>query len=162
MIKYIDYKESFLKEMDMLDDSYWGLEENESIKDEIDKNSIIKVALNEEDKVVGFIHAQKIGDLLEIHNLLVKEEFQKMGIGSHLLKDILEIGKNLEMKNSIANAVAIKGEHINSEKLLLNFGYQPIYRVNHYWDAIYPGYYCRQCNSNECICANVVFLKKIQ
>lgn len=162
MISYVDYKEKYLQEMDQLEDNFWGLEEQESIQDEIDKNSLIRVALNEENRVVGFIHAQVIGDLLEIHNILIKENYQKRGIGSHLLKEILEQGKMLGMKNSIANAVVIKGEYINSEKLLLNFGYKPIYRVNDYWEAIYPGYYCKQCDSNPCYCDNVVFLKSME
>ncbi len=162
MISYVDYNEKYLNEMDRLEARFWGLEYQESILDEIDKNSMIRVALNEQNCVVGFIHAQVIGDLLEIHNILVREDEQKKGIGWHLLKEMLEKGQNLGIKNSIANAVVIKGEYINSEKLLLNFGYKPIYRVNGYWEAIYPGYYCKQCDSKPCYCDNVVFLKNLE
>ena len=74
---------------------------------------------------MGFVHAQKIGDLLEIYNVLVKKDYHK-GIATHLMQDILDVAVNLKMKNSITNAVAIRGEHINSEKLLKKFGYQKI------------------------------------
>lgn len=159
-IVYVPYEEKYLEEMDYIEDAYWSLEEDESINDEIDDNSIIEVALDD-NHVVGFLHAQVIGDQLEIHNILVKDEYQKKGIATHLMEDILKKTDDLGIKTSIANAVAIRGEHINSEKLLKKFGYKEIYRVEGYWDAIYPGYYCRQCDSKKCCCSNVVFLKNM-
>lgn len=159
-ILYVNYDEKYLKEMDEMEDNYWGLEDDESIKDEIDNNSIIEVALLD-NHVVGFLHAQVLGDQLEIHNVLVKEEYQKCGIATHLMEDMLKSASDLKMKTSIANAVAIRGERINSLPLLKKFGYEEIYRVERYWDAIYPGYYCRQCDSRKCYCSNVVFLKRM-
>lgn len=157
-IIYVPYEEKYLSEMDKIEDAYWSLESDESIKDEIDDNSIIEVVLDD-NHVVGFLHAQVIGDQLEIHNVLVKNDYQRRGIATHLMDDILKRAYDLGIKTSIANAVAIRGEHINSEKLLKKFGYKEIYRVEGYWDAIYPGYYCRQCDSHKCYCSNVVFLK---
>lgn len=159
-IAYVSYDEKYLREMDELEDAYWSLEAGESINDEIDNNSIIEVALDN-DHVVGFLHAQVIGDQLEIHNVLVKDEYQRQGIATHLMDDILNKTKHFKIKTSIANAVAIRGEYINSEALLKAFGYEEIYRIEGYWDAIYPGYYCRQCDSNKCYCSNVVFLKRM-
>lgn len=146
--------------MDELEDAYWSLETGESINDEIDNNSIIEVAIDN-NHVVAFLHAQIIGDQLEIHNVLVKDEYQRRGIATHLMEDILNKAIDLKIKTSIANAVAIRGDIINSEALLKAFGYEEIYRVEGYWDAIYPGYYCRQCDSKKCYCSNVVFLKRM-
>ena len=157
-ITYVKYDERYLREMDEIEDAYWGLEDGESIKDEIDDNSIIEVALDD-NHVVGFLHAQVIGDAMEIHNVLVKDEYQKKGIATRLMENVLKEAYSLNIKTSIANAVAIRGRHINSEKLLKKFGYKDIYRIEGYWDAIYPGYYCRQCDSKKCYCSNVVFLK---
>lgn len=159
-IKYVSYDEKYLREMDELEDAYWSLETGESINDEIDNNSIIEVAIDN-NHVVGFLHAQVIGDQLEIHNVLVKDEYQRRGIATHLMEDILSKAVSLKIKTSIANAVAIRGDIINSEALLKKFGYEEIYRVEGYWDAIYPGYYCRQCDSKKCYCSNVVFLKRM-
>lgn len=159
-IKYVSYDEKYLSEMDEIEDAYWSLETGESINDEIDNNSIIEVALDN-NHVVGFLHAQVIGDQLEIHNVLVKDEYQRRGIATHLMEDILNKAIDLKIKTSIANAVAIRGDIINSEALLKAFGYEEIYRVEGYWDAIYPGYYCRQCDSKKCYCSNVVFLKRM-
>lgn len=159
-IKYVSYDEKYLREMDELEDAYWSLETGESINDEIDNNSIIEVAIDN-NHVVAFLHAQVIGDQLEIHNVLVKEEYQRHGIATHLMEDILNKAIDLKIKTSIANAVAIRGDIINSEALLKKFGYEEIYRVEGYWDAIYPGYYCRQCDSKKCYCSNVVFLKRM-
>lgn len=159
-IKYVSYDEKYLSEMDEIEDAYWSLEVGESIKDEIDNNSIIEVALDN-NHVVAFLHAQIIGDQLEIHNVLVKDEYQRRGIATHLMEDILSKAVSLKIKTSIANAVAIRGDIINSEALLKAFGYEEIYRVEGYWDAIYPGYYCRQCDSKKCYCSNVVFLKRM-
>lgn len=159
-IKYVSYDEKYLSEMDEIEDAYWSLEVGESINDEIDNNSIIEVALDN-NHVVAFLHAQVIGDQLEIHNVLVKDEYQRRGIATHLMEDILNKAIDLKIKTSIANAVAIRGDIINSEALLKAFGYEEIYRVEGYWDAIYPGYYCRQCDSKKCYCSNVVFLKRM-
>lgn len=159
-IKYVPYEEKYLSEMDILEDNYWGLEDGESLSDEIDDNSIIEVALDG-DKVVGLLQVQILGDLMEIHNILVDDKYQRMGIATRLMSDMMKKAENLGIKNAIANAVAIRGEHINSEKILLNFGFEEMYRVEGYWDAIYPGYYCRQCDTKKCYCSNVVFLKRM-
>lgn len=159
-IRYVPYEEKYLGEMDILEDNYWGLEDGESLADEIDDNSIIEVALDG-DKVVGLLQVQILGDLMEIHNILVDDKYQRMGIATRLMEDMMKKAEDLGIKNAIANAVLVRGEHINSEKLLLNNGFEEMYRVQGYWDAIYPGYYCRQCDLRKCHCGNVVFLKRM-
>ena len=40
--------------------------------------------------------------------------------------------------------------------------FRELYRINNYWNSLYPGEYCKQCGSNNCHCGVIVFLKRLE
>ena len=158
MVKIIDYDEKFLNQIEILDGDYWGRNSQEKYGDTINEHSLIKLAI-EDNKLIGLIHCQIIGDLLDIYHLLIQQDYQKRGIGTLLMNAIMEEVDKRNIQNSIANAVITKGEHMNAEKILLHFGYQEMYRVNDYWHSLEPDIYCSACKSNNCKCGSAFFLK---
>lgn len=159
MFEVIDYNKNYSEQIDLLDENYWGKCETEKVSEDIKENDIVKVALID-NKVIGLLHFKQIGDLIDCYHILVADEYQKQGVATKLMQEaILEI-KSRNVRTLIAHAVIHDGA-INASKLLKKFGFNEIYRVNNYWDSLYPGEYCKQCGNNNCHCGVVVFIKNI-
>ena len=155
-----DYDSVYDEQLDLLDDNYWG--ENSGTKkvsEDINDDDIFKIALIN-NELVGFLHFKQIGDMIDCYHILVKEDYQKHNIASNLMTQAMIEINNRDVKNLIAHAVMHDG-NINAKKLLEKFGFKEIYRVNNYWNSLYPGEFCKQCNSNNCHCGVVVYLKSL-
>lgn len=136
-----------------------GTCETDKVSKEIKENDIVKVALVN-DKVIGFLHFKPIGDLVDCYHILVKEDYQKNGVATKLMESALVEVKNRSLKTLIAHAVEHEGK-VNAKKLLEKFGFKEIYKVKNYWRSLYPGEYCKQCDSYECNCGVVVYLRNL-
>lgn len=51
------------------------------------------------DKILGYIEYNVLYDTIDIVNVFVKEEFRNKGIGSALLKELIDLAKNMSLKN---------------------------------------------------------------
>ena len=65
------------------------------------------------DKILGYIEYNVLYDTIDIVNVFVKEEFRNKGIGSALLKELIDLAKNMSLKNitlevNVLNDAAIK------------------------------------------------------
>lgn len=159
MVEIIDYDKKYAEEIDKLDQEYWGICETSKVSDEIRNQDIVKLA-KLENHVVGIIHFKPIGDLVDAYHLLVKSEKQGQGIGSLLMEEALKEVLKKGFKTVIAHTVEFEGK-INAKKILEVNGFQELYKVKNYWEALYPGSYCKQCNSYQCHCGVVVYQKNL-
>lgn len=159
-IKIIDYIETYATQFDALDYSYWGNSEEGEASGEIDDKSIVKLAIKD-DKVIGLLHFKIIGDSVNAYHVLVDHQFYQQGIATALMEEGLKEISKYNIHTMIAHAVEHDGQ-VNAEKLLKHFGFQESYRVKEYWDALYPGSYCKQCGNNHCHCGVVVYIKQIR
>lgn len=77
-------------------DNFWNYN---IFKQELEQdNSYFIVAKNISNDIVGFAGFKKIIDEADIMNIVVKKSFRNMGIGSLLLKQLIEKSKKLEIK----------------------------------------------------------------
>lgn len=160
MIEIFNYNLNYSKQIDDLDEDYWGNSEAGKVSESIKLNDIVKIAIIN-NEVVGMLHFKIIGDLVDAHHILVSNNYQNQGIGTLLMKSAFKELEDKNIKNIIAHAV----EHdwqVNAEKLLKKFGFVENYRVKKYWNSLYPGEYCKQCNNNNFHCCVVVFIKKYE
>lgn len=106
------------------------------------------------------MHFKPIGDLLDCYHILVADSYQRKGVATKLFEEDLVEVKKRHFKTLIAHAVEHDGQ-VNAFSLLKKVGFTEIYRVSNYWEALEPGEYCKQCQSNCCHCGVVVFMKTI-
>lgn len=161
-IYFVDYDKKYNEGIDLLDESYWGDFDTikPSVSSIIKENDIVKLAVID-DKVIGLLHFKPIGDLIDCYHILVSEKYQKQGIASKLFEEAMieiELGN---FSTLIAHAVEHNGK-VNAKNLLEKFGFKEIYKVKDYWKSLYPNDFCKKCNSNDCHCGVVVFLKNMQ
>ena len=77
-------------------DNFWSYD---VLEDELKhNNSYVIVAKNNENTIVGFAGLKVILDEADIMNIVVKKDFRQHGIGSILLKNLIEHSKNLNLK----------------------------------------------------------------
>lgn len=159
MLKIINYIDQYATQVNELDEEYWGKCETATVTEEIKKNDIAKIALID-DTVVGLLHFKQIGDLIDCYHVLVKNQYQRQGIATALMKHALNEVGNRSVKTLIAHAVEHDGI-INAQRILEKFQFRQIYKVTNYWNSLYPNEYCKQCDSNVCHCGVVVFIKEL-
>lgn len=159
MFKIINYIDAYATQVNNLDEKYWGICETNKVSEEIKKNDIAKIALKD-DTVIGLLHFKQIGDLIDCYHILVDDEYQHKGIATKLMESAINEVMNRNVKTLIAHAVEHDGV-VNAQRLLEKFNFKKIYKVNNYWNSLYPNEYCKQCNSNECHCGVVVFIKEL-
>lgn len=159
MFRITDYNDKYALQVDKLDENYWGACETKKVSEDIKENDIAKLALVN-DNVVGLLHFKQIGDLIDCYQILVDANYQHQKIATKLMEEALASASKRNVKTLIAHAV----EHdsvVNAKKLLENFGFKEMYKVNNYWNSLYPGEYCKQCDNNSCHCGVVVFIKNL-
>lgn len=159
MLNIIDYIDKYADEINNLDEEYWGICETDKVSAEIKKGDIVKIALID-DTVVGLLHFKTIGNLIDCYHILVKGGYQHQGIATKLMQKALDDISKQHFKTLVAHAVEHDGV-INAQQLLENFGFTEFYRVDNYWESLYPGAYCKQCDNCHCHCGVVVYIKKL-
>lgn len=159
MLEIIDYNSNYSSQIDKLDENYWGICETDKASSDIKENDIVKIALIN-GVVVGLLHFKQIGNLIDCYHILVDNNYQKQGIATSLMQEALTEVDKRNIKTLIAHAVEHDGI-VNSKRLLEKFGFKEIYNVENYWNSLYPGEYCKQCDNNNCHCGVVVFLKHL-
>lgn len=125
MINILEMKLSDLEEIkDILTtefDDFWNYE---ILKNELE-NSTSKyfVAKNENYEIVGFAGLKIILDEVDIMNIVAKKSFRHQGIGSLLLKELINISKNLNLKTI---TLEVNEENINAINLYKKFEFKEI------------------------------------
>ena len=101
----------------------------------------------------------KIG-LLNV--LVVKESFQRKGIGNMLLEVSLQEMKERHVHHMFAEAWKTTSGAINIEKLLVSLGFKEMIEIQDFWkeDSIKEGFSCSFCGF-PCICSAVIFHKEL-
>lgn len=159
MLEIIAYNSNYSSQIDKLDENYWGICETDKASYDIKENDIVKIALIN-GVVVGLLHFKQIGNLIDCYHILVDDNYQKQGIATSLMQEALTEVDKRNIKTLIAHAVE-HDEIVNAKGLLQKFGFKEIYNVENYWNSLYPGEYCKQCDNNNCHCGVVVFLKNL-
>ena len=125
MINILEMKLSDLEEIkDILTtefDDFWNYE---ILKNELE-NSTSKyfVAKNENYEIVGFAGLKIILDEADIMNIVTKKNFRYKGIGSLLLKELINISKDLNLKTI---TLEVNEENINAINLYKKFEFKEI------------------------------------
>lgn len=101
----------------------------------------------------------KIG-LLNV--LVVKESFQRKGIGNMLLEVSLQEMKERHIHHMFAEAWKTTSGVINIKKLLVSLGFEEIIEIQDFWkeDSMKEGFSCSFCGF-PCICSAVIFCKEL-
>lgn len=102
----------------------------ESLKDYL-KNPLINVLVDEIDNdVIGYISYSFDGEILEIYNFCVKEEYQRCGIGTKLINYAFDLCINKGLKSSI---LEVRESNIKAIAFYFKLGYKQIaLRKNYY------------------------------
>jgi len=158
-MEIIDYNEHYALKLNKLDSNYWGYNKKDNISDKITSQDIMKLAIID-DKVIGMLDLKIIENLADLNQILIEEKYQKQGVGTKLMEKSIQELKKKNIETMIAHAVECNG-NINSKKLLKNFGFKELSRVQNYWNSVYPNHYCKQCDSKNCYCGVVVYMKEM-
>lgn len=157
MYEIKDYNSKYSSQVDDLDKEYWGECETDKVSNDIKENDIVKIAVID-DKVIGFLHFKQIGDFIDCYHVLILEKYRNKGIATKMMEIAITEAKKKNIKTLIVHAVEQDGV-VNARMMLEKCGFKEIYSVKNYWESIYPGEYCKQCDSNKCHCGVVVFIK---
>ena len=116
MIKVINYQDNYSNIIDNEEKNYLGKWDKTSIKDLKDKYAIFKIVLKDDD-YAGHLYGKMIGDLFYFDVILIKEQYRNQGIGSYLLKILIDELKKLDCKNIITTAEYIE-DNISLEPII--------------------------------------------
>lgn len=160
MINYIDYRDKYKDALKIFQQRQWGENsDSDEIFDDIN-NYIIKLVLND-DVLIGTIIYHKINEkVVYLDMVVIDKQYQKMGIGSKLLGDLIIYAKDNNISIIETKAIEAKG-HINSKKLLENYGFVQGETINGYWGKLYPDFNCLECGCCPCICNMHEYFKVI-
>lgn len=151
-IEIVDYKNSYANELNQIDIDQWGnLNEEDKVENFFTPNRIFKVALLNSTPI-GFAHGKFFDDnSFEIEVICIHKNFQRLGIGTKLLKELLNIALKKKITKAFAYLVNAKN-HTNAAKLVENFGFVHKHNIQSYWGLPDPEYYCPECEQKPCIC----------
>ena len=112
-------------------DDFWSVDVFKS--ELLNPNSKYLVA-KKENEIIGFAGIWKAVDDIHITNIVVKKSFRNKGIGSIILKQLIEISKLEKNINSITLEVNIK--NVPAQKLYEKFGFENVgIRKKYYNDS---------------------------
>ena len=157
-IQYCDYTRDYKNQLIYLENFQWGEGSDSDYHTNIDKY-IIKLAVVD-NKAIGCCVSHKEKDYFYIDMITILPEFQKFRIGTHFLKDAI----NCAMSNGYnrVECVAIEAKnHVNSQKLLENFGFKRTESIEKYWGRLLPNFYCKECEHSPCICTMHHYVKDL-
>lgn len=145
-----NYRDEYKQAIDDLQKAQWG--EGSDSDDIISSlnNHHIKVALNN-NEVVGVSVCKINNNVCHIDFIIIKAAFQKQGIGSLFMKDIIEYAEKNNVSSIECEAIDVLGK-VNSERLLEKFGFSCSSIESNYWGNLYPDFDCKECNHKPCIC----------
>ena len=110
-------------------DDFW----NYSVfKSELESDSSHYLVVKDNSKIIGFAGIKVILPDADIMNIVVKKDFRNQGIGSLLLKELINLSKSLNVKN-----LFLEVNEKNTPAILLynKFGFKKIStRKNYYKD----------------------------
>jgi len=92
--------------------------------------------------------------------IVIKPEFQGMGIGTKFMQIMLEFARSNRCILAVAEAIEAKGK-TNSKRLLEKFGFVELYKEESYWGKLYPDFDCKECGQKPCICVMHKYQKKL-
>ena len=103
------------------------------LKDELNcNNSYYIVAKTLDNEIVGFAGIKSVLDESDIMNIVVKKSFRNQGIGSLLLKELINVAISL---NSTSITLEVMDENFSAIHLYEKFGFEKIgIRKNYYKD----------------------------
>ena len=103
------------------------------LKDELNcNNSYYIVAKTLDNEIVGFAGIKSVLDESDILNIVVKKSFRNQGIGSLLLKDLINVAISLK---STCITLEVMEENLSAIYLYEKFGFEKIgIRKNYYKD----------------------------
>ncbi|MCX7756930.1 MAG: ribosomal protein S18-alanine N-acetyltransferase [candidate division WOR-3 bacterium] len=113
--------------------------ENSSFKDpwkrdffehDLCRRSAMLFVAKEGPKVIGYIDAWLFGDELHLANIAVHPEFRRMGVGSKLLKKIIELGKT---KNAKYMVLEVRKSNFGAQKFYEKLGFKQYYLRPRYY-----------------------------
>lgn len=110
-------------------DDFW----NYSVfKSELESDSSHYLVVKDNSKIIGFAGIKVILPDADIMNIVVKKDFRNQGVGSLLLKELINLSKSLNVKN-----LFLEVNEKNTPAILLynKFGFKKIStRKNYYKD----------------------------
>ncbi len=158
-IRIIDFDKKYAKEIYDMQALQWGVWDDEKCIEVVKDNEIILIALCD-DNFAGVIIGQLEEDIFHLMICCIKPEYQKMGIGSMLLSEIMKrASQDFHFSKFRAEAVSVYGK-CNSRKLLENFQFNLLRIDKRYWGKLYPHVLCEECHKKPCECDSLVFEKE--
>jgi len=160
MIEIVDFDKKFSQDIYEMETSQWGIWENEAVIEKVGENEIVLVALCN-GKFAGLISGKLKDDEFYILIACVKPKFQKMGIGTSLLNEIMKrANQKFSFSKFTANAISVYGK-CNAKKLLENANFVCTKIEEKYWGKLYPNVMCTECFKKPCECDSLFYeLKK--
>jgi ribosomal-protein-alanine N-acetyltransferase len=129
MIKEVNREDIDL--IKLLEESFKDYFKNKGIKEDFDNNIFSKYFIYlEKCNIIGFVNYYDLYDRFEISYIEVKEEYRNKKIGSELIENVINIGKNKNITN-ITLEVNINNE--NAIKLYSKYDFKVV--------AVRPRYY---------------------
>ena len=112
-------------------DDFWSVD---ILKNELLNPNSKYIVAKKENEIIGFAGIWKAVDDIHITNIVVKKSFRNKGIGSIILKQLIEISKLEKNINSITLEVNIK--NIPAQKLYEKFGFENVGIRKKYYNNI--------------------------
>ena len=154
--KIVNFDKKYAKEICELESAQWGDWDDEGCIEEVKEDEIILIALNE-DNFVGMISGKLEQDVFHLLICCIKPEFQKMGLGTILLKEIMKkASKKFKLAKFRAEAISVYGK-CNAKRVLEKEGFQLVRIDEKYWGNLYPHVVCKECLKSPCECDSFVF-----
>ena len=155
-VEIIDFNKKYANEIYDLQTSQWGFWDDESVIEKPKDNEINLIALKDK-KFAGFFSGELENDSFHLKVCCVKPEFQKVGIGTLLLKEIIQRAKEMfKFSKFIAESISVYGK-CNSKKMLENAGFKLVRIDKHFWGKLYPRVFCKECLKQPCECDALVY-----
>ena len=160
MIKYIDYDESYHDDLSALQTNQWGANSDSDEVIENIKDYIVKLAVDDNKLIGTLIFHKKNEKCLYLDMIVIKPDYQKMGIGTTFMQYAIDYAKNNHFKMIESEAIEANG-HTNSKKLLENFGFVLTRSVKNFWGELCPDFECKECGNKPCTCTMHEYIKTI-
>lgn len=112
-------------------DDFWSVD---VLKSELLNSNSKYLVAKKENEIIGFAGIWKAVDDIHITNIVVKKSFRNKGIGSIILKQLIEISKLEQNINSITLEVNIK--NVPAQKLYEKFGFKNVGIRKRYYNNI--------------------------
>jgi ribosomal protein S18 acetylase RimI-like enzyme len=149
-IMFVGYEDKYKEDLYQLQIDQWGEgSDTDDLFENLD-NRYIKLAIKD-GKLIGACVSTIENKNCHLDFVIIKPKFQKLGLGTQLLKDTIKYAKDNACEKIVAEAIDVCGK-INSLKLLENFGFKKIKSFKNYWGNMTPDFDCRECGHKPCIC----------